>query len=205
MKEELIAILRGIKPEDVLPIVDVLIKNGVTTMEVSLSEEKEGLECTNIISNRYGNKVKLGVGTVTSKRQVDASLKAGASFIITPGWDRELSRYVLERNVTIYPGVFTPGDVMQAHAMGIETVKLFPANVLGTGYVKSLKGPFPRINVMAVGGINEENILDYRRSGCDSFAVGSELVPRGATKENLDEIAKRAKRFVSLLSQEVNE
>lgn len=201
-KDTIIAIIRGVDPGHVVEITQALLDSGISWLEVSLSEEEKGLECIRRISQAFPNQVHLGVGTVSTPSQVDASLKAGANYIITPGWDRELAKYVRSKKVTMFPGVFSPGEIMQAASLGIDTVKLFPVVNLGTSFIKNVSGPFPRMNWMAVGGVNKRNILELRSAGCSSFAIGSELVPRGATTDHLEAIKQAAISFQQLLLEE---
>ncbi|MDM5338484.1 bifunctional 4-hydroxy-2-oxoglutarate aldolase/2-dehydro-3-deoxy-phosphogluconate aldolase [Fictibacillus enclensis] len=193
---KLIAILRQVKPEHVISIAEALVDEGITWMEVSLSEQEMGLACIRQLSQRFGEKIHLGVGTVLTPSQVDDAHAVGSRYIITPGWDRELVRYVKSKSLPVFPGVLTPGDVMQAAAEGITTVKLFPAAALGPDYVKSLRGPFPNLSFMAVGGITKDNLHHYKEAGCSSFAIGSELVPRGATEKDLPHIRENANVFI---------
>ncbi|UFJ41776.1 bifunctional 4-hydroxy-2-oxoglutarate aldolase/2-dehydro-3-deoxy-phosphogluconate aldolase [Brevibacillus humidisoli] len=196
---EIVAIIRGVAAEDVSAIARVLLDEGISWMEVSLSEEEMGLACIRTLAAAFGDSLQLGVGTVTTAAQADKAIEAGARYIITPGWDRELTRYVLAKGVDIFPGVFTPGEVMQALADGVDVVKLFPAGSLGTDFVKQLFGPFPRLQLMAVGGINRSNLQDFYAAGCRSFGIGSDLVPRGATGEQLEQIQKNAAEYMKLV------
>ncbi|NYE05747.1 2-dehydro-3-deoxyphosphogluconate aldolase/(4S)-4-hydroxy-2-oxoglutarate aldolase [Bacillus niacini] len=198
-KGTIVAIIRGVDPSEVIDIQEALIEGGVDWVEVSLSEEEKGLECIKLLNNRFGNEIHLGVGTVTTTEQAKKAIAAGAKYIITPGWDKELMTEILDLNVEVFPGVFTPGEIMQALNLGIKVVKLFPANNLGPNYIKNLKGPFPNINLMGVGGISLENIQEYYLAGCTSFGIGSDLVPRGATKADKDKIKNTAMKYVSIL------
>lgn len=202
-KGTIVAIIRGVDPSDVIDIQETLLESEINWVEVSLSEEEKGLECIARLNERFGDEIYLGVGTVTSVAQAKKSVEAGAKYIITPGWDKELAKEIIELGVDLLPGVFTPGEIMQAQSLGIETVKLFPANKLGIDYIKSLNGPFPNLNIMAVGGISLVNIRDYFKAGCSSFGIGSELVPRGATKNDLEKIRMNASRFATILNEEV--
>ncbi len=198
-KGTIVAIIRGVEPSEVIDIQEALIEGGVDWVEVSLSEEEKGLECIKMLNDRFGNEIHLGVGTVTTVEQAKKAIDAGAKYIITPGWDKELMTEILDLNVDVSPGVFTPGEIMQALNLGIKVVKLFPASSLGPSYIKNLKGPFPNIDVMGVGGISLENILDYYKAGCTSFGIGSDLVPRGATKADKEKIKDTAMKYVSIL------
>ncbi|MBS8265649.1 bifunctional 4-hydroxy-2-oxoglutarate aldolase/2-dehydro-3-deoxy-phosphogluconate aldolase [Mesobacillus boroniphilus] len=201
-KGTIVAIIRGVDPTEVIDIQEALLEGGINWVEVSLSEEEKGLECIRILNETFGDRIHLGVGTVTSITQAKKAIDAGARYIITPGWDKELAKEVKELNVEILPGVFTPGEIMQALNLGINVVKLFPASNLGTDYIKNLKGPFPNINIMAVGGVSLENIRDYYKAGCTSFGIGSDLVPRGATKNDRENIKRNAQKYADILSSE---
>jgi 2-dehydro-3-deoxyphosphogluconate aldolase/(4S)-4-hydroxy-2-oxoglutarate aldolase len=191
----IISILRGIQSTHVCSIVEALLEEGIDWVEVSLSNEEEGLACIEQLAKHLGEQIHLGVGTVIRPEQVNRAMDAGAKYIITPGWDRELVRYVRSQKIEILPGVFSPGEVMQAQAEGIETVKLFPAGNLGGSYIKSLRGPFPQLDFLAVGGVNLDNLNELFEAGCSSFAIGSELVPRGATQKNQKVIREKAHLF----------
>lgn len=197
-EDTIIAIIRGVQPEGVSDIVKALVEEGICWIEVSLSEEEMGLACLRRLTQEYVGDLHLGAGTVTSPVQVDQALDAGAQYIITPGWDRELVRYAQKREICIFPGVYSPGEIMQARNEGIDIVKLFPAGCLGTDYIRNLFGPFPTLRLMAVGGINQHNIRDYFKAGCTSFAIGSDLVPRGASRQQLDSIRKKARQYREL-------
>lgn len=201
-KGTIISIIRGVDPDNILAITEALIESGINWMEVSLSDEEKGLECIRRISKMFSDKINLGVGTVITPRQVDASIEAGAQYIITPGWDRELVKYVMSKNINIFPGVFSPGEIMQAVSLGIATVKLFPANSLDNNYIKNIKGPFPKTKFMAVGGVNKKNIPEFKNAGYDYFAIGSELVPRGATKADISTIKLNAEAFHRINAEE---
>ncbi len=201
-KGTIVAIIRGVDPTEVIDIQEALLEGGINWVEVSLSEEEKGLECIKILNENFGNKIHLGVGTVTSIAQAKKAIDAGARYIITPGLDNELAKEIKELNVEILPGVFTPGEIMQALNLGINVVKLFPASNLGTDYIKNLKGPFPNINIMAVGGVSLDNIRDYYKSGCTSFGIGSDLVPRGATKKDRENIKRNAQKYADIISSE---
>jgi 2-dehydro-3-deoxyphosphogluconate aldolase / (4S)-4-hydroxy-2-oxoglutarate aldolase len=200
-KGTIVAIIRGVEPSQVIDIQEALIEGGIDWVEVSLSEEENGLECIKLLSARFGNEIHLGVGTVTTIEQAKKAIEAGAQYIITPGWDKELIKEIKGLNVEIFPGVLTPGEIMQALNLGIKVVKLFPANNLGPSYIKNLKGPFPNIDVMGVGGISLENIQEYYNAGCTSFGIGSDLVPRGATKADKERIKDTAMKYVSILNK----
>ncbi|MTI48391.1 MAG: bifunctional 4-hydroxy-2-oxoglutarate aldolase/2-dehydro-3-deoxy-phosphogluconate aldolase [Firmicutes bacterium] len=199
---DIVSIIRGVNPKFIESIAEVLIDEGIKWIEVSISDEKIGLECIDKLSKKFSkNEIKLGAGTVTNNEQVDRVLSVGASYIITPGWDKELIRYINSKNVLVIPGVFSPSDVMQAQSEGIKLCKLFPANDLKSSYIKSLKGPFPKMDFLAVGGVKRRNIEEYLDYGFKTVAIGSDLVPRNAKKKDLENIRKSAQTYMKIMSK----
>ncbi|PLR81646.1 aldolase [Bacillus canaveralius] len=201
-KGTIVAIIRGVDPSNVIDVQEALIEGGINWVEVSLSEEEKGLECIRILNKRFGQKINLGVGTVTNIDQAKKAIEAGAKYVITPGWDKELIKQLLQLNINVFPGVFTPGEVMQTINQNIKVQKLFPAGNLGSDYVKNLKGPFPNLHLMAVGGVSLDNIMEFYQAGCSSFGIGSDLVPWGATKKDKEKIRAKAYEYVSVLKNE---
>lgn len=201
-KNTIISIIRGVEPSNVCDVQEALIAGGITAVEVSLSNEEKGLQCIKALAEKFGDRIDLGVGTITSKEQAEKAIELGAKYLITPGWDRELIRELQTLDIPIFPGVLTPGEILQAINEGINTVKLFPSDSLGTSYIKNvIKGPFPEVDFMAVGGVTLENITEYQQAGCSSFGIGSDLVPRGATIQDFDRIKNRAEQYVSTLAK----
>lgn len=202
-RNNIIAIIRGVDALVAPLIAKVLIEEGITWIEVSLSNEKLGLKCIRKISNSISeDKINLGVGTVINNNQVDESIKAGAKYIITPGWDRELVKYIKKKNIMVIPGVFSPSDVMQAKGEGIDICKLYPSDVLSLSYIKSLMGPFPDMKFIAVGGVEKSNINDYLKNKFYGLGIGSNLVPRNSTVDDLEKIRKNAREYIKLITAE---
>lgn len=199
-ESRIISIIRDVEPKVIDLIIDVLLDEGINWVEVSLSNEELGLQCIRKLSEKYDcDELQLGAGTVTNYNRLDKAIDAGAKYIITPAWDVQLARYAKSKDCTIIPGVFSPADIMEAQNEGISVCKLFPADLLGPDYIKSLKGPFPNMKFIAVGGVEVDNIPEFDDAGVIGYGIGSELVPRGATIERIDEIRANARSFIKLL------
>lgn len=192
----IIAIVRDVLRSEIKGIAETLFESGINRVEVSLSDEENGFACLHELIHHFHSKMSIGVGTVTTAEQARKAKAYGAEYVITPGWDKTLVETFLEKGYDVIPGVFTPGEIMQAQSLGIERVKLFPISTLGPRYVKSVKAPFPNMSIMGVGGVTVENMQAYLKAGCDSFAIGGDLVPKNATKYHLEEIATKAQEFV---------
>lgn len=198
---DLIAILRGVQKENIAFIAETLLECGMRYMEVSLSDEEEGLSCIEELAVRFGKELALGAGTVLRPDLVDRALNAGATYLITPAFDKDLIAYMLQKQAQVFPGVFSPSDIMQALNMGLTQLKLFPVVDVAEDFIKNIKGPFPRAEFIGVGGIHVENIADYYRRGCRFFGLGSDLIPRGADPSMKASIAKRAKAYLAAMKE----
>ncbi len=200
-KGKIVAIMRGVEPENAVMVAGVLLEEGINSMEVSLSDEEKGLQCIRAIAEAFKDRIDIGAGTVINEAQVDKVIAAGARFVITPGWDKELVRYIMQKGLRVFPGVFSPGEIMAAINEKVEIMKLFPAGTLGTDYIKNLFGPFPKLKLMAVGGVNKSNIKAFYAAGCSFFGIGSDLIPRGAGERDLEYIRKSAQEYMSILKE----
>jgi 2-keto-3-deoxy-6-phosphogluconate aldolase len=127
--------------------------------------------------------------------------QAGAAYIITPAFDEDLIKAALKAGLPIFPGVFSPAEVMRALRLGLKQLKLFPAGDLGPSYVASLRGPFPEAEFIGVGGISLDNLAEFWRAGCRRFAVGSDMVPRGAVAADHEAVSARARAYIEAVSR----
>ena len=196
---QLIAIIRDVAADDVTFIAHALLEAGIDYVEVSLSRPKEGLACIRRLRADFGAELKLGAGTVTSEAAMEDAHRAGAGYIITPAFDEDLVKAALKQGLPIFPGVFSPAEVMRALRLGLKQLKLFPAGDLGPSYAASLRGPFPEAEFIGVGGINLDNLAAFWKAGCRRFAVGSDLVPRGAAAVNSSAIQERACAYLRVI------
>jgi 2-dehydro-3-deoxyphosphogluconate aldolase/(4S)-4-hydroxy-2-oxoglutarate aldolase len=124
----------------------------------------------------------------------EKAIAAGARFLVSPNLDAEVIKTALDNDVLPMPGVMTPTEIVQALKYGAPIVKLFPSSSLGAGYVKELKGPFSNLKLIAVGGINKDNIKDFIKAGAIGAGIGGSLVDKTAIEhEDYTKIAEYAK------------
>ncbi|MBC5711647.1 bifunctional 4-hydroxy-2-oxoglutarate aldolase/2-dehydro-3-deoxy-phosphogluconate aldolase [Hungatella hominis] len=199
----LMAIIRDVEPLYAVPIAETLVSEGITGIEVSLSDAEKGFGCIENIQKRFSpDEICLGAGTVTKKEEVDRLAAMKIPFFLTPGYDDELVAYGLSKGMEVLPGVLTPGEVQKALNRGVRRLKLFPADAFGMSYIKSLKGPFPQAEFVAVGGVNETNVSQFLKAGFAGAAAGSNLVPRKSTDGNLELIRQKARLYVQAMERE---
>ena len=202
---KIVAIVRGIKSDKILDLVEAMYKGGITCVEVTFdqsSEEKIKDTLTSIskISDKFNDKICVGAGTVMTAEQVRLAVKAGAQYIISPNVDEEVIKETKNLNKISIPGAFTPTETAYAYKLGADIVKLFPAGELGAGYIKAVKAPLKHIPVVAVGGVNPENCADFIKAGAIGVGCGGNLVSAKLVEEGrFDEITAVAKQYMEAL------
>jgi len=154
-----------------------------------------------ILADKYGDKIVLGMGTLTEPAQAQEALGAGARFIVSPVVYPELAQAMTATGLATMMGAFTPSEVFAAYKAGSDVVKIFPGSLAGPSYVKALKGPFPYIPMMPTGGVNAGNVGEWFAAGVFGVGAGSELCPPNLAKEGkFAEIAVKASDFVKAVA-----
>ena len=146
--------------KDALPLAEALVKGGLPVAEVTFrTAAAEG--SIKAMREAYPEML-VGAGTVLSVEQVDRALKAGARFIVTPGFDEEVVDYCIANNIPVYPGTVTPSEVTKAVKRGLNICKFFPAEQYGgVSTIKALSAPFTTVKFMPTGGVSAKNLKDY--------------------------------------------
>ncbi len=192
----ILGILRGIADKDILPLVDICKKVGVKYLEVTMNT-KGACQLIRKLGSIAGNELKIGAGTILCNAELKDALESGAKFIVTPAVIEEVIVSCVEHGIPVFPGALTPTEVHKAWDMGATMVKLFPSGLLGPAYIKMLKGPFDKIKIIAVGGVDEKNITEYFRQGADAVAFGAGIVrPEWLNKNRYDLIEEHLSSFI---------
>ncbi len=177
LDNKVIAIVRGLNPDQCVHLAHALHQGGIKLIEVTFDQTSkddfiETTQAIQLIRQELGSAVSVGAGTVLTCHQVDLAKAAGAEYIITPEVDEEVIRYTKEQGLVILPGALTPTEIMQAWNAGADMVKVFPSGNLGASYIKAIKAPLKQVPLLAVGGVNEKNAVDFIRAGALGVGVG---------------------------------
>jgi 2-dehydro-3-deoxyphosphogalactonate aldolase len=179
----IIAILRGVHPDEVTAIAAALVDAGIRIIEVPLNSPQPLLSIERLCKHVPGH-VLVGAGTVTSAAAVDSAAAAGARLIVAPNMDIAVITRSLERGLEIAPGVMTATEAFAAIATGARQLKLFPAGSLGTAHLKALREVLPGdCGIWAVGGTGATNLADWLAAGAVGIGVGGALYKPRVTAE----------------------
>lgn len=192
-KRAVLAVVRLNNPSDAKPLTESLLKGGVSCIEITLSIPNT-FEVIEEISSTFKTDALVGIGSVTSIKQADNAIKAGAKYIVCPVFKPEILAFTQKHNVPTIPGCFTPTEIQTAFELGAEVIKVFPADQLGMKYFKSLKAPLPHLNLIPTGGVTLTNAGQWIDHGAFAVGLGSALLNNKAIKEgNFSIITDNAK------------
>jgi 2-dehydro-3-deoxyphosphogalactonate aldolase len=184
----LVAILRGLKPEEALEVGQAIVNAGFHILEVPLNSP-DPLRSIQILAKAFPNAL-VGAGTVTTAQQVRDIKATGGQIIISPHLDDNVVCEAVNLGLISMPGVATPTEAFRAIALGAHGLKLFPAEMISPSVVKSMRAVLPsHVRLIPVGGIGAHNMADYRQCGASGFGIGSALFAPGKTVQAIGESA----------------
>lgn len=194
--EKVVAILRGYSYEDNFFIMDSLLEAGISIFEVSLNTEG-AIDIIRDAVKKYSNEALVGAGTVMTESQVDEVINAEAKFIFAPNLNEKVVNHAVSNNILFVPGVYTPSEIYRGKDLGCPLVKLFPATSLGSNYIKQVLSPLEGISIMAVGGIDENNMYEYLNAGAAAVGIGSSMTPKELIlRRDKDALIKHIQKFL---------
>lgn len=204
---KIIAIVRGIDSDKIAQLAQALVNGGINCIEVTFDQSsvdgsRNTLEGIANIKAALGDQVCVGAGTVMTVAQVQQAAQAGAEYMISPNTAPDVIAETKRLNKVSIPGAMTPSEVAYAYRCGADIVKMFPAGVLGSDYIKAVKAPLKHIPVTAVGGVNPKNCADFFRAGACGVGVGGNLVsPKLVNEGRFDEITALAQEYTNALAE----
>lgn len=202
IKEKLVIIVRGVESDKLISVAEAIYKGGIRFMEITYSadgsiSDEETAENIKKLTEHFKGKMHIGAGTVLSEKQVELTFNAGGEFIISPDTYEAVIKKTKELGMISMPGALTPSEIQSAVRYGADFVKLFPVTNLGTGYVKAVKAPLSHVKLLAVGGINLDNIDEYLEAGVCGFGLGTNIIDKNMVKNNdFDGITALAAKYV---------
>lgn len=193
----LIVVVRAPEAAEYDRVLDVLVEAGIRSVELTLTTPGT-LERLPELLARYGDDADIGVGTVVDGDQLDAAVQAGAHYLVTPVTDPDLVAAAIAGGVPIVPGGLTPTELFGAWRGGAAAVKIFPANVVGPGYLKDLRGPFPGIAAVPSGGVDLAGAEAWLAAGAAAVSVGGPLLGDALRGGDLAALRDRTAEFVAV-------
>ena len=207
-QRKIVAIVRGLKPEYIVRLGHAFEEGGIGLMEVTYDQKapetwKNTADAIEAVEKEFGDRVLVGAGTVITPEQVSMTYNAGGHYLVTPTTQPEIIRMGKALGMGLYPGAFSPSEILEAWNAGADAVKVFPAGSLGPGYIKAVRAPLGHIPLMAVGGVNEKNAAEYMKAGCVGIGAGGNLVNREWIENGeWDKVTALAREFMKAVREE---
>ncbi|HJN82571.1 MAG: bifunctional 4-hydroxy-2-oxoglutarate aldolase/2-dehydro-3-deoxy-phosphogluconate aldolase [Verrucomicrobiota bacterium] len=201
MAEGLVAIMRVSRPELAMPLATALVAGGIRAVELTMSIPN-ALEAVRTIDRELGGEILLGVGTVIDDDTCRAAIDAGAKYIVSPVTRPSLVKVAHAMDRPVMLGAYTPTEAQTAHEAGSDFVKIFPADTLGPGYIKSLLAPLPHLKIVPTGGVNLDTMEAFLAAGSAALGTGSALLKKEIIAgENWGELERLARRYADKLAE----
>ncbi len=199
--QRLIAILRGIRPEEAEDMITTLIHAGIRAMEITMNspEPLKSIETAVAVANKLApNACLVGAGTVLTVEQVEQVHALGGNMIVSPDANPDVIARTAMLGMKSFPGVFSPTEAFLALRTGASGLKFFPASGLGADTINAMRAVLPpETQVFAVGGVGPDNFEEYKNAGVNGYGLGSNLYKAGRSAE---EVGKRAMAAVEKMA-----
>ncbi len=191
-----IAIMRAQSPAQLIAAADAIKAGGVRVIEVTMTTPG-ALDVIAEATQRYGDAVLFGAGSVLDAETARAAILAGAGFVVAPTLNLDVIALCNRYSIPVMPGCFTPTEMLTAWEAGADMVKLFPAEIGGPALVKAIRAPLPQLEIVPVGGVDLNTAADFIRNGAAALGVGSSLVNQKLLDAgDMAELTRRAAAFI---------
>lgn len=195
-------VLRARSAEEARALADALVAGGITVMEVTMTVPGAvGLLRT--LKAEYGDSLLLGSGTVTTAAEAEATIHAGAEFVVSPSLHPEVIAATKAHGKVAIPGALTPTEAITAWRAGADYVKIFPCSAVGgASYLKALLAPFPELRLIPTGGVTLQTAPDFLRAGACALGVGSDLVnPLAIAQGHPGAVTAMARAYLNIVAR----
>jgi len=201
MKNRIIVIVRDVAENKLLPLTESLYLGGIRLIEITYgsSDDLETAKSIEMLKEKFDGKMHIGAGTILTEKQVELTKTAGGEFIVSPNVFPDLITKSLQLGMVSIPGALTPSEICIAQRAGADFIKLFPASNMGEEYIKAVLAPLKGLRLLAVGGINTDNLIKYLAAGACGVGIGKNIVNRHLlASDAYDEISALAGRYVNI-------
>jgi len=192
----LVAVVRADSKENGEKLIDAILKGGINFIEITMTVPG-AVDIIKELSIKYKNNpnIVIGAGTVLDSETARAVILAGAQYVVSPGFDEDMVKLCNRYRIPVMPGIMTVKEAISALELGVDILKVFPANLYGPSIISSLRGPLPQAQFMPTGGVDIDNIDKWIKAGAVAVGTGGSLTA-GAKKGDYELVTNTAKAFV---------
>lgn len=201
LQRKAVAVLRVQEVEKLIDIIHALSLGGISVIELTMSIPN-AIQVIEKAVNEITDDVIIGVGSVLTSKVAEDAIKAGAKYVVSPIFKKEIIETAHERDVPVMPGAFTPTEIQTAFESGADIVKVFPADVLGPEFFKAVLAPMPHLKLMPTGGVSLTNADIWLNAGAVAVGLGSALLDKDAVKSgNYQKLTENAQKVINSIEK----
>ncbi|QCS42489.1 bifunctional 4-hydroxy-2-oxoglutarate aldolase/2-dehydro-3-deoxy-phosphogluconate aldolase [Natrinema versiforme] len=197
-----IAVLRGIDEDQIVPVARAIHDAGVDALEITADGTRAAEQIAAVDRELADTDAVVGAGTVLDAPTAQAAIDAGAEFVVSPHTDPDVVRTCNRHGVLVAPGVMTPTEAVTAMEAGADLLKMFPASTVGPGHIGALAGPLGDVDIIPTGGVSRENVADFFDAGAVAVGAGGAIVDDSAVADgDMDRVRETAASFVEAVDE----
>ena len=190
LDKKIIAVIRIKEEEKLKKVIEAIYNGGISVVEITMTVPN-ALRLIEKMSEEFEEKVLIGVGSVLNKTIAEEAIKAGAKYVVSPVFKKEILETAHKYNLPAMPGAFTPTEIQAAHEAGADIVKVFPADIVGMNFFKAVLAPLPHLKLMPTGGVSLTNAGEWLKAGACAVGIGTALLDKNAIKNEQYDILTR--------------
>lgn len=191
----IVAVVRSTESAPLVDVCRALVDGGIDVAEITFTVP-DALDVLKATRKALGDRILLGAGTVLDAETARAAFLAGAEYLVSPTLDLDVIRMARRYGKLVMPGCFTPTEALQAWQAGADIIKVFPAELLGPGFFKAMRGPLPQIRLMPTGGVDLKTAHSFLEAGACCLGLGSQLIdPKAVAARQFDSISETARKY----------
>ena len=200
LKRKVVAVLRVNESDKLKKIIHAIAEGGLTVAEITMTVPN-AIQLIEKMNNELDKNIIFGVGSVLNMQVAEDAIKAGAKYVVSPIFKKEIVDTAHKYDVPVMPGCFTPTEIQTAHEAGADIIKVFPADVLGMKFFKGVLAPMPHLKLMPTGGVSLTNAGDWIKAGACAVGVGSALLDKKAiAEENYSLLTTNAEKLIASIN-----
>ena len=200
---KVIAVLRASHASALAPVCDVLVEEGILSLELTLTTP-DLLDSLSGLVDRYANTADVGVGTVLDTTEASKAIDSGAQYLVTPTMNLPVIDLAVRSQTAVFPGGLTPTELAAGWNAGATAVKIFPAQTVGAGYLKHLRGPFPDLQAVPSGGVDLDASRQWLAAGAVAVSIGGPLLGDALKGGDLSALRDRCRAVRAVIDQTVS-
>jgi 2-dehydro-3-deoxyphosphogluconate aldolase / (4S)-4-hydroxy-2-oxoglutarate aldolase len=201
-RTKVIAVLRASDVSALTLVCDVLVEEGILSLELTLTTPGL-LEALPELVDRYADTADVGVGTILAESEAQRALDCGAQYLVTPTMNLPVVKLAVEHQIAVFPGGLTPTELAAGWEAGATAVKIFPAQTVGAGYLKHLRGPFPELQAVPSGGVDLDASREWLAAGASAVSIGGPLLGDALKGGDLSALRDRCRAVREVVAETV--